>query len=70
MKKDTVSLKSLPDSVVVCLRPNHNASLWYHDIEVEKTHVVNCRNGLSAKYRINTKKGQYRSDNPVIEILS
>ena len=69
MQKNEIKLTDLQDHVVIALRSNDYVSIWYNGIKVNQITTYNG-GSASCKYRINTEKGQFRSDNPVIEFLS
>ena len=69
MQKNEIKLTDLQDHVVIALRSNDYVSIWYNGIKINQITVYNGDHS-SCKYRINTEKGQFRSDNPVIEFLS
>jgi len=70
MEKKQIKLSTLDDMVVFALRSNDYVDLWYNGKEVESITVTDGGPGKHyAKYRINTTKGQYRTDDPIIEFL-
>ena len=71
MVKNYVRLTELPDMVVLSMRSNNVVSLWFNGKRVESLGVTGGGPGKPyCKYRINTETGQYREDNPIIEIIT
>jgi hypothetical protein len=66
MKKESVQLNTLPDIVVEALSGNNNHAIkiYYKDTPVTSIHVI--RGHSTAAYRINTTRGQFRTDSPEI----
>lgn len=71
MKKEFTLLSTLPDHVVKSLSSNDYVTMYYSGKQVTNITVVPMGGvgKASAKYRINTTTGQYRSDEPLIEFL-
>ena len=67
MRKESVQLVKLPDSVVISLGENKRTHLYYNNLKITNIQVIDSKN--TSKYRLNTTQGQYRDDNPEIVIM-
>jgi len=68
VKLTIIDLSELNDAIVKTMVSNDYATIWYNGVEVKNIYIMNTNDPLTCKYRINTAKGQYRHDNPLVEI--